>query len=331
MSTGKESKIQNNILEVIGNTPLVKLNRIAKGSEAEVLVKCEYLNPSGSIKDRMALLMVEEAEQAGIIEPDESTIIDASSGNTAQALSMVCAVKGYKVKLFFPDVLGVPEKIRALNRYGSEFESVPIDDEDVDRLARNAGLHGATLEIPGRAKCLWAEESTPNFLWIRQFSNPANPGAASEIGRELLEQLDGEIDVFVASVGTGGTFLGISRVLKDAIPNVKCVAIQPSGYEGRDDLLSPEKKFIPGISGGLIQEIRDCGIVDESVFVSNEDAREMAYRLSREEGIHCGISSGANVKVALQESRKPSNKGKKVVTVIVDRADRYLTDERYTT
>jgi len=331
MSTGKEVSIQKNILEVIGNTPLVKLNRITEGVEADVLVKCEYLNPSGSIKDRMALRMVEEAEKAGIIEPGKSTIIDASSGNTAQALSMVCAVKGYKVKLFFPDVLGVPEKIRALNRYGSEFEMVPIDDEDVDRLAKNAGLHGATLEVPGRAKCLWTEESTPNCLWVRQFSNPANAAATSEIGRELLEQLDGKIDIFVASVGTGGTFLGISRVLKDAIPNVKCVAIQPSGYEGRDDLLSPDKKFIPGISGGIVQEIRDSGIADESVFVSNEEARDMAYRLSREEGIHCGISSGANVKVALQESRKPGMKGKKVVTIIVDRADRYLTDERYTT
>jgi cysteine synthase A len=331
MGAKKNEAILNNILEAIGNTPLVKLNKIAKGFGAEVLVKCEYLNPSGSVKDRMALCMVEGAEEAGKIKPGLTTITDASSGNTAQALSMVGAVKGYKIKLRFPEDLAAPEKIRALKRYGADYELVSMEDENVRTLMEDAGLHGAMMEIPARAKCLEEEENYANFLWIRQFANPGNVAGVREIGRELLEQTNGKIDVFVASIGTGGTFLGISQVLKEALPNVRCIAVQPSGWEGWDDILSPEAEYIPGISGGIVQEIRDSGIADDVIFVGNDRAREMAYRLSGEEGIYCGMSSGANVYVALEEAKKPGMKGKVVVTPIVDRGDRNISDERYMT
>jgi len=201
----------------------------------------------------------------------------------------------------------------------------------VRRLAEEATLHGAMMEIPARAKCLDEEATTPNCLWMRQFSNPGNAAATGDIGRELLEQTGRKIDVFVASIGTGGTFLGIARVLKAALPDVRCIAVQPSGWEGWEDVLSPDAKYIPGISGGIVQEIRDSGIADEVVFVGNAEAREMAYRLSREEGIYCGMSSGANVYVAAQEAKKPGMKNKTFVTPIVDRGERNLSDERYMT
>ena len=327
----KSSKIINNILEVIGNTPLLRLNKIGEGLDADILVKCEHLNPSGSIKDRMALGMVEMDEDAGIIKPGVSTITTASSGNTGMAVAMVCAVKGYKVKVRFPEATGVPEKIQALQRYGAELEIVKMDDEESNRLSKAAGLHGATIEIPGRVKCYLEEQSTSDHLWIRQFSNPGNIAGQSQIAHELLEQTDGKIDVFIASIGTGGTFLGVTKVLKKNIPNVKCIVVQPAGWDGWEDPLSPSKKYIPNISGGILEEIRDSGIADEILFLGSDDAREMAYRLSREEGIYCGMSSGANVFIAHQEASKPGMQGKNIVTLLVDRGDRYLTHEKYTT
>lgn len=327
----KTSKIINSILEIIGNTPLLKLNKIGEGLDANILVKCEHLNPSGSIKDRMALCMVEMEEDAGKIKPGVSTILTASSGNTAMAVSMVSAVKGYKVKVRFPEATGVPEKIRVLERYGAELEVVSMDDEESDNLSKAAGLHGATIEIPGRVRCYVEEQSTSDHLWIRQFSNPGNEAGQSQIADELLEQTEGKIDVFIASIGTGGTFLGVTKVLKENIPNVKCIVVQPAGWDGWEDPLSPSKKYIPNISGGILEEIRDSGIADDIQFLGSDDAREMAYRLSREEGIFCGMSSGANVFVAHQEASKPGMQGKNIVTLLVDRGDRYLTHEMYTT
>lgn len=327
----KNNKIVNSLLELIGNTPLLRLNNFGKGLEANILVKCEYLNPSGSIKDRMALRMVEDAEKEGAITPSKTTLTDASSGNTAMALSMVGAIKGYKVKFYFPEATGVPEKIRALERYGAELEVVPMDDPASNRLSKAAGLHGATIEIPGRVKCYLEEQENPDHVWIRQYSNPGNIAGQANIGWELLEQTDGKIDVFVTSIGTGGTFLGVSRVLKEHIPNVKCIVVQPSGWVGWEDPLSPTKKYIPNISGGILEEIRDSGIADEIVFVGSDEARATAYRLSQEEGVFCGMSSGANVFIAAREASKPGMKGKNVVSVIVDRGDRYLTHEKYTT
>ncbi len=324
-------RILKNILEAIGNTPLVKLNRVIGEKDVNILVKCEYLNPSGSIKDRMALCMIDSAEKSNQIKPGISTITDASSGNTAQALALVGAVKGYKVKIRYPGVTAVPEKIKPLERYGAEIDVVKVDSVEAEKIAKDAGLHGATIEIPGRYKCLREEKNIPDHLWVRQFSNPANVAGQSEIGRELLEQTGGKIDVFIASIGTGGTFLGVSQVLKTELPNVKCIAVQPATPDGWEDPLAPDQKYIPELSGGIGKEIRDCGIADEIVHVSNEDARNIAYQLSSKEGIYCGMSSGANVFIALREAQRPEMRAKNIVTLIVDRGDRHLVDERYVT
>jgi cysteine synthase A len=323
--------VSESILEAIGDTPLVRLNRLTAGLGADVLVKCEHLNPSGSIKDRMALRMIELAEEAGLIKPGVSTITEASSGNTAQALAMVAAVKGYLLKVYFPGETAVPEKLRPLERYGAQHEVVGLDDEEAERMARDAGLHGATIEVPARVRALRDERELAHHYWIRQFSNPGNVEGQSQIGREILAQTGEQIDVFIASIGTGGSFLGIAQVLKGVNPQVRCIAVQPTGWEGWEDPLSPDRKFIPGISGGIVEQIRQSGIADEVVFVTSSEAREIAYRLSREEGIDCGMSSGANVFVALREANKSDMRGRTIVTLIVDRGDRYLAKEEYTT
>jgi cysteine synthase A len=328
----KEQEVIGNLLPLIGNTPLIKLHRITEGIDAEILVKLESTNPSGSIKDRMALRMIVMAEEAGRAVPGRTTLIEASSGNTAQAIAFVGAIKGYRVKIYLPGSTASPEKLYALRRYGAEIKLMSGDEKDeANSLAKEAGLHGATTEIPGRLKCLKEEKADPDVLWLRQFSNPGNVIGQAEIGRELLRQFGDQIDVFVASVGTGGTFLGVSRVLKDSFPKVKCIVAQPVGWKKEADPLSPNAKYVPGITGGHLKEIRDSGIADAIVEVPNEKAIEMAHRLSREEGINCGISSGANVFVALQEARKSAGESKNIITLIVDSGYRYVSQERYIT
>jgi cysteine synthase A len=331
MSTLRFPSISNSLLEAIGGTPLVRLNKISEGLYGEILVKCEHLNPSGSIKDRMALTMIEDAEKDGVLKPGVSTITESSSGNTAIALSMVSAIKGHRLKIYFPGETGMPERMRPLMRYGAEYEVIDIDDEESDRIAKEAGLHGATIEIPGRVKAFGDENDHPDHYWIRQYSNPGNVLGQSEIGSEILVQTGNKVDVFIASIGTGGSFLGISQVFKRELPEVKCIAAQPLGWDGWEDPLSPDKKFIPNISGGIVKEIRDSSIADEVVFITNSDAKDMAYRLSREEGIDCGMSSGANVFAAFNEAKKPEMQGKTIIALIVDRGDRYLNSEQYTT
>ncbi len=324
-------KIHNSILEVIGGTPLVRLQHLPEDAVGQVLMKCEYLNPSGSVKDRMALCMIETAERDGKIDPSRTHIEEASSGNTAIALSMVCAAKGYPVKIYFPEATVVPEKIAYLKRFGAELEETPLDFDDANRMAKEAGLHGAAIEVPGRVKCLNDEKNDPSVYWTRQFSNPANKMGQTAIAHELLEQTGGKVDAFVASIGTGGTLLGVASVLKQEVPHARIIAVQPTGWEGWTDPLSKDTKYIPGITGGLNKEIRDSGIVDEVVWVGTEEARTTAYLLSQKEGILCGMSGGANVYVAIQEARKPEMKDKNIVAVLVDRGDRYFSDERYIT
>jgi cysteine synthase A len=286
----------------------------------------EYFNPSGSYKDRMALRMIEEAEKAGRLRPGY-TIVESSSGNTAIAVSMVGAVKGYKVRIYYPSEVYVQEKRKILERLGAQIESVPLEETEI---ARDAGVHGARIEIPGRVKCREMEEKNSGVWWPRQFSNQDNILAHHDIGEEILEQLDGKIDVWISSIGTGGNFLGVAEELKKHNPNVKCIAVEPAGWPGWIDPLSPEAKYVPGITGGIIEKIRESGLLDEVVFVGNEEAREMAYRLSREEGLLCGISTGANVLIAIKEVRK-DGPNTSIVTIAVDGADRYFTDERYIT
>ncbi|MHA1710609.1 MAG: PLP-dependent cysteine synthase family protein [Candidatus Freyarchaeota archaeon] len=319
-------KVVDSILELIGKTPMLRLHKVTKGIKANVLLKLEYLNPSGSYKDRIALRMIENAEKTGRLKPGY-TIVESSSGNTAIALALVGAVKGYKVRIFYPQEVWVEEKRKILKRYGAEIEMVPLVETEV---ARKAGVHGARVEIPGRVKCKELEESNPDVWWARQFSNPDNVRAHNELGMEIIEQTGGNVDVFVSSIGTGGNFLGVTQVLKREMPNVKCIAVEPTGWPGFIDPLSKEAKFVPGITGGIVEQIRDSGLVDEIVYVGNEEAREMAYRLSREEGVFCGISTGANVFVAINEAKK-LGPGRNVVTVAVDSGDRYFSDERFIT
>ncbi|MFQ5711941.1 MAG: PLP-dependent cysteine synthase family protein [Candidatus Geothermarchaeales archaeon] len=319
-------RVHDSVLELIGNTPMVRLNRVTEGIEANVLAKLEYLNPSGSLKDRIALRMIEDAEKSGQLKPGD-TIVESSSGNTAIALSLVAAVKGYKMRLYYPETVWSPEKLRVMSRYGSEVETVPLVETEV---ARKAGVHGARVEVPGRVKCREVEESDPRVWWARQFSSPGNVAAHNDTGREILEQTDGRVDAFVAAVGTGGTLLGVAEVLRREVPDVRIIAVEPAEWEGFEEILSRERRVIPGITDGIISQILETNIVDEVVKVTNEEAREMAYRLSREEGLFAGMSSGANVFAALNEARK-LGRGKNVVTVLPDSGDRYFTDERFIT
>lgn len=319
-------RVVDSILELIGKTPMLRLHKVTEGIKANVLLKLEYFNPSGSYKDRIALRMIENAEKTGRLKPGY-TIVESSSGNTAIAIALVGAVKGYKVRIFYPQEVWVEEKKKTLKRYGAEIEMVPLVETEV---ARKAGVHGARVEIPGRVKCKELEESNPDVWWARQFSNPDNVRAHNELGMEIIEQTGGNVDVFVSSIGTGGNFLGVTQVLKREIPNVKCIAVEPTGWPGFIDPLSKEAKFVPGITGGIVEQIRDSGLVDKIVYVGNEEAREMAYRLSREEGVFCGISTGANVFVAINEAKKLGS-GRNVVTVAVDSGDRYFSDERFIT
>lgn len=329
--------VVDNILELIGNTPLLRLRKVTEGIDANVFLKLEYLNPSGSYKDRMALKMIENAEKAGRLRQGY-TIVESSSGNTAIALSFVGATKGYKVKIFLPEDVDTSEKKKTMTRYGAQIELVPSPMPLAQREdARKSGLPGELIEQPARARCVEEERRDGTVWWARQFSNPNNTLAHEDMGREILRQLDGKVDVWVSSIGTGGNFMGVARVLKKRNPRVRCVAVEPTGWKGEEAVLSGwktgQRKIIPGlaeISGGITKEIIDEGLADDIVQVGNDEAKEMAYRLSGREGLFCGMSTGANAYVALMEARKLES-GKNVVTVAVDRGDRYFNDERYIT
>lgn len=319
-------KTANNVLDLIGNTPLVKLNKITKGIDANVFVKLEYLNPSGSLKDRIALRMIEEAEKTGKLKPGY-TIIDGSTGNTGIALSFVGTMKGYNVAIYMPEGVS-EERTKIMERYGAEV--VIMSDRDEQEIKMKS-IYGPEVEVPLRVKCLEEEKKNPKIWWARQFSNPGNVLAHNDTGREILTQTRGKVDAFVASVGTGGTLLGIAEVLKKKNPKVKIVAIEPAA--SKFPLISGFRK-IPGasaeVSGGIIAKIVDRKILDGVVQVKGEDAIVMAHRLVKEEGLFTGISAGANVLVAVNEA-KNLGEGKTVVTVLPDSMDRYLTKEVYTT
>ena len=324
--------ITENLWDAIGDTPLLRLKKIGAGLPANILVKCENLNPSGSYKDRMAFSMITAAEREGRIKPGVHTITDSSAGNTAQAVAMWGAVKGYKVKMRMGTTMVTPEKLYALQRYGTVVEEVELDDADAEAIAKGAGLQGATIEVPGRVQCLLEEQRNPDkFYWIRQGLNEFNTIGQEEIAREMLEQTGGKVDVFLASIGTGGTFYGVARVLKEANPKTYCIAVEPGGWEGFEDPLNPTRKVIPGINDGITKRIIESGVCDEIITYGNEEPRAMAYRLSQEEGLFVGVSSGANVLGATEVAQREGMAGKNIVTLLVDRGDRYLNDERYWT
>jgi len=318
--------VKNNVLELIGNTPMLKLNKLTKDIEANVLVKLEYTNPSGSMKDRIALKMIEMAEEEGILKPGD-TIVESSTGNTGISISFVGTMKGYKVIIYetMPGRTG-DEKKKIMENYGAEVDVIfPKEYEKM----REKSVSGAEVELSGRKICLELERSNPNIWWARQFSNPGNVRAHNEMAREILAQTKGEVDVFVMSIGTGGTLMGVSEVLKKELPHVRIIGVIPA---------ASRRVLKPGIpyprtetSGGIISDMVEIpNLIDDVVRISDEEAVKMTHQLWKEEGLFAGVSSGANVLVAIREAKR-LGKGKTVVTILPDHGDRYLTEEHYVT
>ena len=319
-------KIYDSVLELIGNTPMVRLNKIGAPVESDILVKLEYLNPSGSLKDRIAITMIEEAEKEGKLKPGD-TIVESSTGNTGLGLSAIGTLKGYNVVIYetMPGKAGA-EKSKMMENIGAKVRL--MEPEDIKGLAERS-IYGAEVELPGRQLCLDEEKANPDIWWARQFSNEYNVKAHHSTAEEILEQTDGKVDCFVASIGTGGTLAGVAEVLKRRLPDVRIIGIQPASSK---DVLSPGMDFpATEIKGGIISEmLKKEGLIDDVVRVTDDQARNMAHRLWKEEGLYAGVSSGANVYVALEEAKKTQER-KSIVTVLCDSMNRYLTEERYVT
>lgn len=317
------------ILDLVGNTPMVQLKNLTKDIDAEVYVKLEYLNPSGSIKDRVAMRMIRDAERAGLLK-EGMELIESTTGNMGTALAFAGAACGYPVTLYVPAGLVSEERMRIVKAYGAKIEEVNIEEVVTDDRFPQ-GIHGAIVERIPRLVCEKRENEDKNVWWCRQFANPSNEFAHRDTtGAEIVKQVDGDIDVFVAALGTGGTLLGVAEALKNAKSNAKIVAVEPKAHPTIIDgkLTLPDAEGT--MSGGLLQEIVDRQILDEVFLVSDEDAIGTAHQLAEQEGLFCGMSSGANVFVALQMAKK-LGKGQKVVTILVDSRDRYLFTERFTT
>jgi len=301
------AKLHENILTTIGNTPLVKLAKLAEGLHATVAGKMESQNPCGSVKDRIALSMIEAAEEAGKLRPG-GVIIEPTSGNTGIGLAFVGAAKGYRVVLAMPDSMSV-ERRNLLAMLGAEVVLTPGVE----------GMRGAICR---------AEEllrATPGAFMPQQFENPANPAVHRRTtAEEIWRDTEGRVDVFVAGVGTGGTITGVGEVLKERKPGAKVIAVEPTA----SPVLSggkPGSHKIQGIGAGFVPHVLNTGIFDEVITVTNEDAAATAVALARKEGILCGISAGANVWASLQAAKRPESKGKLIVTVVCDTGERYLT------
>jgi cysteine synthase A len=323
-----------NILGQIGNTPLLKLRQVTETPDVDIYVKCEFLNPGGSIKDRMALGMIEGAERRGELKPG-GTIVDQSTGNTGPALSFVGAVKGYKVQLFLPAQLSSaynPEdRIRIARLFGCNVTSIDLNDH-VDNIDQLDDVERAAAFVAIRMKqCYELQERDPSNWWANQLCNVDNTRVHREqTGQEILEQLDGKVDAWVASIGTGGTLLGVAETLKEKNPDLTVAGVVPTDDQRIDWVRSGvvhkflEKFGMPKLRF-LIEDILEKNLLDHAITVKNEDAKNMADRLCREEGFFCGISSGANVWTAVEMAKK-MKKGSKIVTVLVDRRDRYFAE-----
>ena len=322
------------ILDHIGNTPLLRLNHVTESLGVDIFVKCEFTNPGGSIKDRIALCMIEEAEKRGELKPG-GTIVDQSTGNTGPALSFVGAVKGYQVQLFLPAQLSSAydpaDRIRIARLYGCNVTPIDMNDyvENADQLQ---GVERAATFVAIRMKqCYDLQQSDTSMWWANQLCNVDNTRAHREhTGREILEQVDGQIDGWVASVGTGGTLLGVAQTLKEQHSDLKVVGVVPTDDSRIEWVRSRAvhralKKFDVPQLRFLIEDLLEGEVMDSEIMVENTDAKEMADRLCREEGLFCGMSSGANVFAAI-EMAKTMKQGSRIVTVIVDRRDRYFAE-----
>ena len=304
------SKVKESALELIGNTPLVKISRYAKKAGVEnatILAKLEYFNPAGSVKDRVALSMVEEAEKAGILKPG-STIIEPTSGNTGIGLASVAASKGYRAILTLPDTMSV-ERRNLLAAYGAE-------------LVLTEGAKGMKGAI---AKAEELKDSIPGAVILGQFDNPANPKVHKETtGPEIWDQTDGKVDIFVAGVGTGGTITGVGEYLKSKNPNVKVVAVEPATSPVLSKGTAGAHK-IQGIGAGFVPSVLNTKIYDEILPIENEDAFTEGKAFAVSEGVLVGISSGAALKAASILAKRPENAGKTIVVLLPDSGDRYLS------
>jgi len=300
-------KIAENITQLVGNTPLVRLNRVTKGCVAEVVAKLEYFNPLSSVKDRIAVGMIAAAEQQGLIK-EGTVIIEPTSGNTGIALAMVCAARGYRLILTMPDTMSV-ERRRIAAALGAEL--VLTDGK--------LGMNGAI------AKAGELAAQIPGSFIPQQFQNPANPLTHRKTtAEEIWRDTDGTADMIVAGVGTGGTICGIAAFFKERKPTFRAIAVEPVD----SPVLSggkPGPHKIQGIGAGFVPDTCDTTLLDEVIQVRHEDAGEMARQLAREEGIFVGISAGANAWAAVQVARRPENAGKRIVTIMCDTGERYLS------
>lgn len=304
------SKVLESSVELIGKTPLLKVSRYAEKAnvnDSTILAKLEYLNPAGSVKDRIALAMIEEAEKSGVLKQG-ATIIEPTSGNTGIGLAAVAAAKGYKAILTLPDTMSV-ERRNLLKAYGAE-------------LVLTEGAKGMKGAI---AKAEELKESIPGSVILGQFVNPANPAAhKATTGPEIWEQTDGKVDIFVAGVGTGGTITGVGEYLKEKNPNVKVVAVEPATSPVLSKGTAGTHK-IQGIGAGFVPEVLNTKVYDEIIAIENEDAFAEGKAFAVSEGILVGISSGAALKAAAILAGRPENKGKTIVTLLPDSGDRYLS------
>ncbi|MDO5849081.1 MAG: cysteine synthase A [Methanobrevibacter sp.] len=299
--------ILNDMTEAIGNTPLVRLNNLTRDMDAEVVVKVESFNPTGSIKDRVGVSLIEDAEEKGLIDKD-TVIIEPTSGNTGIALGFVAASKGYRLILTMPETMSI-ERRKLLGVFGAEIVLTPGSE----------GMAGAI------AKAEELNEEIENSIILQQFDNPANPAIHRKTtAQEILRDTDGEVDIVVSAVGTGGTLEGIAEVLKEYNPEIQIVAVEP---ESSQTLGKGEKgpHRIQGIGAGFVPSVLNTELIDEIIPVRDEDAGDMLLKLAKNEGIFAGISSGAATWAALELAKRPENNGKRIIAILPDTGDRYLS------
>ena len=317
MSNNISPGIHDDITQCIGRTPMVRLRRVTEGCVAEVVAKVENMNPLWSVKDRIGRAMIDAAERDGLIN-DDTIVIEPTSGNTGIALAYVCAARGYRLQVTMPDSMSM-ERRRLLTALGAELILTPGAE----------GMPGAIR------KATEISQSGGNYFMPQQFKNPANPQVHRETtALEIWEDTEGKVDIFVAGVGTGGTVTGCSEVLKEKNPDLKTIAVEPFNspvitQRRNDQPLQPGKHSIQGIGAGFIPDILNVDVIDEVFQVTDEQCVEMARELSTKEGLFCGISCGAAASAAIAVARRPENAGKRVVVVLPDLGERYLSTTLY--